>query len=103
MNDIIESMAKAICCPNGRCCRADPDPRYSFQFPCEAYQHKAEATAVYAAALAHLEKPTPEMIEAIDNELLRQYGANPRWEDAKDVIENIDAEPLVTAMIRAAK
>ena len=97
MSDIIESMAKAICCPDGseRCFEGAD---------CSAAKNCVpEATAAYAAALAHLEKPTPEMIEAIDNELLRQYGANPRWEDAKDVIENIDAERLFTAMIRAAK
>lgn len=84
MSDIIESMAKAICCPDGRCCRADPDPRYSFQFPCHADQHKAEATAAYAAALVHLEKPS-------------------EYRESHTKTTSTGTETPFTAMIRAAK
>jgi hypothetical protein len=46
---------------------------------------------------------TDEMVEAakdrVDEELMRQYAANPTWEEAKDVIENLDSAAIVTAAL----
>lgn len=47
--------------------------------------------------------PTDEMVKAaqdrVDEELMRQYAANPTWEEAKDVIENLDSAAIVRVVL----
>lgn len=43
---------------------------------------------------------TAEQIRAIEEEMERQYRANPQWDEAKDVIEGFDARPILTIAFR---
>jgi hypothetical protein len=36
--------------------------------------------------------------EALEAEIMRQYEANPQWDEAKDVIEGLDCEAILAAL-----
>jgi hypothetical protein len=42
-------------------------------------------------------------VGAIEAEIVRQYEANPDWNDAKDVIENIDPTKIFRAAITSMR
>lgn len=47
-------------------------------------------------------EPTREMLEQAVESLIEQYDANRDWDDAKDVIEKLDAKAVWSAMLAAA-
>lgn len=48
----LERVAKAICCPDGICRNAKPDPRYLSQLPCESIMCRDKARAAITATLS---------------------------------------------------
>ena len=44
-----------------------------------------------------------QVARAVNEELLRQYLANPHWDDPKEVIENIDTTKIVGTIFAAMR
>lgn len=96
MSEMIDRVAKAVC-DAGMAWLVENDPKRMTMtwadIPDEVFAR---------AAIEEIRVPTEAMIAAAMDALISQYDSNRKWEEAKDVIEEIDVAAIFMAMIDAA-